>query len=66
MGFRPTGRVFVEHEYEESNGLGCGLLDWWLCCTSSFLIVYLRIERNNCFNSIAFPHWCCIHSLSFD
>ena len=25
MGFRPTGRVFVEHEYEESNGLGCGL-----------------------------------------
>lgn len=25
MGFRPTGRVFVEHEYEESGGLGCGL-----------------------------------------
>lgn len=25
MGFRPTGRIFVEHEYEESNGLGCGL-----------------------------------------
>ena len=24
MGFRPTGRVFVEHEYEKE-GLGCGL-----------------------------------------
>ena len=24
MRLRPTGRVFVEHEYEE-NGLGCGL-----------------------------------------
>lgn len=25
MGFRPTGRIFVEHEYEENSGLGCGL-----------------------------------------
>lgn len=24
MGFRPTGRIFVEHEYEE-DGLGCGV-----------------------------------------
>lgn len=62
MRLRPTGRVFVEHEYEE-NGLGCGL---WFYCTRSFLLFCLRIERNNCFNYIAFPHWCCIHPLSFN